>query len=84
MTHLCDTCRNGLVTHRDNGAKQTWCHASRMSSIPMPNDITRCTSYQDKRFTEKWELEAIAWTLQTDKSGRAIGFVAPDKGKTED
>lgn len=78
--HLCDTCREGHVVIRNNGTKITWCN-TRADTVRLPNDVVKCSDYNDKRFISQWELEKIAWTLQTNKSGQAIGFAPPDKNK---
>lgn len=77
---LCRTCRHGTVVDLANGSITSYCDE-------MFNDgrlfvpVTRCTSYDDTRFTSRYDLEKIAWTIRTDKSGKAIGFVPPKPEK---
>ena len=80
MTSLCQTCRSGLVTTRDNGWLTIHCQVSH-PPMRMPTDITRCSEYEDRRTPASYEMEKIAWTLRTDQKGQVLGFTAPKKGR---
>ncbi len=73
---LCSTCREGLVIEREAGTRFTWCHVAG-AGFRVPNDIVKCSDYNDKRFTSQYEMERVGWTLRTDKTGHAIGFTPP-------
>lgn len=79
MTGLCQTCRNVLRVERPYGEVLMWCQTHHAMSMPMPPDVMRCSDYSDARTPSEWEMEKVAWTLNTDKSGRILGFSAPKK-----
>lgn len=41
--------------------------------------VHTCSQYDDKRLPELQDLKLIAWKLATDKAGKKIGFMSPQK-----
>lgn len=71
---LCNTCRNGTVVKGQAlNERIVQCAAVEISNIPFA--VTSCTSYNDKRFASKHEMESIAWVLVTRGAGRQVGFI---------
>ena len=76
---LCNDCRNVLHFTRRNGEARYYCRSIRTGILPIPGDIERCSDYEKTNTTSKYDMEQIAWTLRTDKSGRVVGFTPPEK-----
>lgn len=75
---LCDTCREGTTRTHDNGDVVMLCDAG-MNTQRVHRPVVRCSDYNDSTTTSKWDMEKIAWTVTTDKSGQTIGFQPPKK-----
>jgi|PlaIllAssembly_1097288.scaffolds.fasta_scaffold635385_1 hypothetical protein len=80
--HLCFSCKSGLVRVQD-GRTTTLCKFDQVCSEihrthAVNKVVTRCTDYDDKRLPDLYELERIAWTLETTEK-RVIGFKPPRK-----
>ena len=78
---ICEQCQWGQVFERRGGQITVLCHEAG-ASVRIPPDVVRCTEFDDKRLTNKYEMEKIAWVIRHDKSGQAVGF-APPKRKEE-
>lgn len=76
---ICLRCENGLVYERAQGERQAFCGAIGTDILPVPLDIVQCTEYRDRHQLSRFELEKVAWTIRTDRSGQAIGFEPPKK-----
>lgn len=79
---LCATCRESHVTEYCDGTTQTMCFFYGEPWL-VRKPVTRCNQYDHKGAMNKHELEKIAWTLRTDKSGKIVGFTAPKKKDDE-
>jgi hypothetical protein len=75
---LCARCHDGYVAERANGLRVAICHVT-ASPVRMPLDVVRCTDFTPRDTPTRWEMEKVAWTLNTDKSGKVIGFRPPKK-----
>lgn len=77
---LCPTCRNAQIVEHANSRATTLCHSrDSFGGRPVLRPVTACSDYDDASTPAEWELQKIAWTVTTDKSGQAIGFKPPSK-----
>ena len=76
---LCGSCREAHVVEFANGTRATFCNAHHSESRAVLRPVQRCSEYQNKNTPSQWQMEKIAWTLITDKSGLKIGFTPPKK-----
>lgn len=74
---LCRNCQEAVNTTYDNGEVETWCQAVYNRPRRITRPVARCSDYIEANKTSRHEMEKIAWTLQTDKKGHAIGFAPP-------
>lgn len=74
---LCADCRNGIATHFDNGGMLVRCSVGAGQPVVIHRPVTRCTDFEDKTLTDRYEMEKIAWRLTTDKKSAKVGFVPP-------
>lgn len=49
----------------------------------VPLRVVECNNYKDVSAPSLRGMEELAWVLRTDKSGRQIGFVSPDRWREE-
>ena len=75
---LCTRCDNGIVYKRANGQTVSRCHVG-MQNDTVPGDIVQCTDFEDRSAPTRWAMEKVAWTLNTDTSGKVLGFQPPKK-----
>lgn len=73
---LCGKCDNALIYERRHGDFVAYCNVNTVS-ILVPLDIVRCSDFRDRNTISQYEMEKIAWTVTTDKSGKKIGFKPP-------
>lgn len=72
---ICGQCSDGQVMTRRNQTV-VFCHdMDRQIHAP----VDTCSRFHHKGEPTKWDMEQIAWTLKTDRSGRVMGFAAPKK-----
>ena len=74
--HLCTKCNFGRVTTIDDSKIISLCRYGG-SEVSVKGTVTNCTQFHDKSLPSMFDFETIAWTLRTDKSGKAIGFEKP-------
>lgn len=80
--NLCVSCRYSQHTIAANSNKeQIRCIYSR--PIEMTELIVKCNVYSDKCTPSLDDMQEIAWSLQTDKGGKAIGFLSPAQLKNK-
>lgn len=71
---LCTTCRNGHTVKTGRLHTIVICTKYSMDGVTcFPQPVVECSEYDDKRMPSKWDMEAIAWTIQTRNRGPA-GF----------
>ncbi len=80
---LCATCREGHTEEYENGDTATFCSVLMYTPRRITTPVVRCSDYDQSGHLNKYELEKLAWTIQTDKSGLKVGF-APPKKKDDD
>jgi hypothetical protein len=73
---LCGKCENALIFERRGGGVVAYCNVT-TQPISVPLDIVKCSDFRDKNTISQYEMEKIAWTVTTDKSGKKIGFKPP-------
>lgn len=79
---LCSTCREAQTIEYENGKVLQLCTASPSGEpLRITQVVSRCSDYDNKMVPSKWEMEKVAWTLNTDKSGKVIGFAPPKPDK---
>lgn len=79
---LCLTCRRATVIQNDSlSGMSVYCHAlgDGIGSVKLSSLATQCSSYDDKRIPDKYELEKIAWRINSDTKTGQIGFISPKK-----
>jgi len=82
--NLCATCRNAHIYKGARESSETViCGAPGVEPTRMLFPILSCNKYDDKRMPSRWDMEEIAWTLRTNKLGKAIGFTSPHKGEDQ-
>ena len=66
---------------RGNNRVLHFCHSSDLENRRVPGDVVECTDYEDRSTPSRWDLEQIAWTLQSDRGGRVQGFAPPKRDR---
>lgn len=77
---LCLSCENGR-TWTDQRGETTICT---MMKIPLRGKVTDCSDYYSSALPSLRDMKETAWTLRTEKGGKAIGFAPPKKKKDDD
>jgi hypothetical protein len=76
-THLCRSCRWAVhMQSALSNKERILCNATHRLEILEP--VAHCSAYLDRTKPTLEEMQAIAWSLQTDKGGRTIGFMSPE------
>lgn len=75
-TSLCATCRKATIVEGENLQKVVRCCALE-SLIIFP--VFKCSDYDDKRMPSKYEMEQIAWRIESRVRG-PVGFSEGDTG----
>lgn len=75
--NLCPSCRNCHALTLATGQKTLRCNASR--PFELRQAVVQCSLYSDRMHPTLYDMNEIAWTLMTDKGGRKLGFVAPER-----
>lgn len=82
--NLCSSCREALHTvGASSGRERIVCLASYNSPYVMTEPIAKCNTYRDKTKPSLDDMKDIAWSLQTDKGGKILGFKSPDQLRKE-
>ena len=76
---LCGNCRSAMFTVFTNGKTELRCRAHHAHDRLVFREVVHCSEYENKNVPSEYEMNKIAWTLRTDKSGLAIGFAPPEK-----
>lgn len=76
-TNLCKTCRDSHITRDRNNQEVTICNSGRARLITSP--IAECNRYDDESLPSLYDLRQIAWTVETDKKTKQVGFLSPDE-----
>ena len=77
--NLCKTCYCGQVfIGRDTGKQTVICNKP-TPAVLMQEAVVSCTGYYDRTQPSLSDMQDIAWTVNTDKSGRTVGFKPPEK-----
>jgi hypothetical protein len=80
---LCSTCREAHVFEQADNRLTVICN-SHQRPINITKPVTYCNEYDDIRVPWRHDMEKIAWTVTTDKSGKSIGFKPPEPKKHDD
>lgn len=76
--NMCNTCRHAHITVGSlTGKEQYRCTFDH--TIYLSEPMAKCNKYLDNRVPTLIDMQGIAWQLMTDKGGRSIGFLSPDK-----
>lgn len=76
---LCDSCQHSLIMKTSDGKEFVDCT---YQNIELTHSVVECNQYKDIKDKDQYELEQIAWILET-KNGKTIGF-KPPKRRGED
>jgi hypothetical protein len=74
---MCSTCRAAHIVEFSDGHREVRCYARSTEPLWIVRPVVHCNDYDDQRVASKWDMEKIAWTVTTNKSGQAIGFAPP-------
>jgi hypothetical protein len=80
-TDKCGTCSRAYI-RTDQRGRHKICNLHPNTFEPM-GDVTSCSMYRDAREPSYEEMVKAAWTLRTEKGGKAIGFAPPEKDKDD-
>lgn len=80
---LCAGCRDAQTVEYADGQTDVWCHTRGMEPRLVAKPVRRCNDFDDRSQPARYQMEKIAWTVRTDKSGQTVGF-APPKKKDDD
>ena len=80
---LCARCNHGTVLERERGGVLSFCNVS-CDNVLVPNDVVRCTGFEARSEVSKYDMEKIAWRINTDGAGKMLGFKPPPKPKEDD
>ncbi len=72
---LCDTCFYGTVMESADGREMIKCS---QVEERITRKIVKCSDYKNMQEKDEYELNRIAWILET-KNGKNIGFKPPKK-----
>lgn len=72
---LCNSCSYGLIMKGLNLERAAMCLQGMGLPIPIPFHVAECSKYCDKSKPSQYEMEKIAWTIETRNRGPK-GFVA--------
>lgn len=71
---LCTTCTNATIA-KGSGLAEELIYCSSLRS-KLRFKVFKCSGYEDKRLPSLYEMQQLAWTLQTDRT-KKIGFQSP-------
>jgi hypothetical protein len=79
---LCRTCSHAQYVQGESLVNlELICHFSDWGQKVMHFEATTCTKYDDKRIPSRYDLEKIAWQINSDAKAGKIGFVNPREWK---
>ena len=70
---LCVTCRNAKHTQGLHLQQHTLCLVTHYKPMEITYPVSTCSMYDDKRMPSYYQMEQIAWVVQTRSRGPA-GF----------
>lgn len=73
---LCRSCYHSLV-RVDKQGEQIYCQQLGHPGNQLRSDVLDCNKYYSSALPSLHDMQQVAWTLRTDKAGKAIGFKAP-------
>ena len=76
---LCHTCKHAHIRSFDTGKQEVICGRLDVNAL-MPRPVVECTMYEEKGTMDEWDMEKIAFVLET-KKGKPIGFLSPTEYK---
>jgi hypothetical protein len=74
---ICLTCTNAFVAHTGNLQTVVRCR-SLVDDPTVPQPVVQCSHYEDKRIPSKYDMEKIAWVIETRNRG-AAGFSGAER-----
>lgn len=74
---LCRDCDHAHVIHHNRGVTIRCTQGVEPFWVTHP--VQRCNEYHPAGQANQWEMEKIAWTLNTSASGQRVGFSPPKK-----
>jgi hypothetical protein len=83
---LCWHCRSAQITEHVDGHIEVFCqerYTTGGGSAFIRVPVLRCTDYDEKSHASRHDMEKIAWRLNTDKSGKILGFRPPTEKEQE-
>lgn len=77
--NLCPGCRFSFRTTGALTGRQTIVCNALHPPKQLREPIAQCSAFSDRTTPSLDQMEEIAWSLQTDKGGRSVGFLSPDE-----
>lgn len=78
---LCNSCESAQVMRGAAESQEVvYCHA--LDEV-VRMTVIECNRYKDRATPSLHAMGQIAWVLMTDKNQRTIGFVSPQKWRSE-
>lgn len=71
------------MTGMRTGRTRVFCDVLPSGQEELREPMVQCTSYDDKRRPQMYEMEDMAWIVRTDRKNNRIGFVSPEDMKKE-
>lgn len=79
---LCKTCDHAQYIQGESLVNVTLlCHKSDWVPREMEFEATTCSMYSDRRLPSQYEMEKIAWRINSDAKAGKIGFISPKEWK---
>lgn len=78
----CLTCRNAQIIKGMGQDDTVYCGTlGHFGAVSVRQPVAECSAYDDKRQPALYQLERIAWRIDSDKNGRVTGFMSPKEWK---
>lgn len=81
---LCISCRESQCIEYEDGSTQTLCFQYGSPGMLIRKPVVKCNEYDRRGALNRHELEKLAWTIRTDRSGKTVGFKAPQRKAGDD
>lgn len=80
---LCRTCREAVIVEYDDATVVTVCNVLYNRPVTIVRPVVKCSDYDMRGKQNNRDMEKIAWTIRTNRSGQPVGFAPPKPEKDE-
>lgn len=74
ISTLCEECRHSIVTRFEDGTMLVRCDYGGGQPLTIHRSVVKCSEFDSRRNTNRYEMEKIAWKIDADKRGGRAGF----------